>query len=264
MPPADSEPHEITAYDLSWSTDPDPLVANQEGTFTIEIRDQDGHPIEDLQQNHERIVHTMFVSADWSTFEHTHHEDFAALTVDDLRNATFHFPLTLPLAGSYLIMFGYAHENLWLYENDRIEIEGSPEQAPAPDTTPTSVVELDGIVAELSWSIEPRPGSEAAWTVSVTDGDGNPVDDVIPYLGADAHCALVNEDLSWGSHTHAWFPGMDTMAPSMEMPHLYDGPELPFVYLFPTAGTYKMWVQFTRASAPDTIYAVPFVFVVGS
>lgn len=52
------------------------------------------------------------------------------------------------------------------------------------------------------------------------------------------------------------------MTPGMTMPHVYDGPDLPFHYTFPVSGTYKMWVQFVRASAPDTIYAVPFAFTI--
>ena len=66
-------PHEVTETHLDWSTDPDPLVAGEEGTFTLQITDQDGRPVEGLQENHERMVHTMFVSADWTSFTHTHH-----------------------------------------------------------------------------------------------------------------------------------------------------------------------------------------------
>jgi hypothetical protein len=258
--PHDSADAVVTDVALSWTTAPDPLVAEEPGVFTIEVTDQDGRPIDDLQENHERMIHTMFVSADWTTFVHTHHEDFAALTAADLASATFHFPLTLPLGGRYLVLFDYARENEWLIEHDFLDVAGTPSMLPAPDTTPVAIAELDGMVAALTWSIAPRAGYEATWTVHVTDTDGTPVDDLVPVLGADAHCALVNEELSWGSHTHAWFPDMDRMSPSMDMPHLYDGPDLPFVYTFPAAGAYRMWVQFVRASEPETILVAPFTF----
>jgi hypothetical protein len=260
----DTGSREVTDYELVWSTAPDPLVATETGEFTIEIRDQDGRPIEDLQRNHERMVHTMFVSADWSTFVHTHHEDYAELTVDDIRAATFHFPLTLPFAGPYLILFDYAHQNQWIYDSSLIEVTGTPVQASAPDTTPSARAEVDGTVAELLWSIEPRAGYEAAWTIRFTGPDDAPVTDLVPVLGADAHCAVVSADLGWGSHTHAWFPDMANMSPSMEMPHLYDGPEVPFVYTFPAAGAYRMWVQFARAADPENVSVAPFTFVVGT
>lgn len=260
--PLDSGPQVVTSYNLDWSTEPSPLRAGEPGEFSVQITDQEGRPIEDLQLNHERMVHTMFISADWTYFAHLHHEDFADLTVDDLKNATYHFPLTLPVAGPYFMMFGYAHENRWLYNEDRMEVEGSPGQAAAPDTTPDAEVEVGDLRATLSWGAPPIAGFEANWSVEVTTLDGTPVTDLIPYLGADAHCAVVNTDLSWGSHTHAWFPDMDNMAPGMEMPHLYDGPDLPFIYTFPTAGAYKMWVQVVRASAPDDVVTLPFVFEV--
>lgn len=253
---------EITETFLRWSTDPDPLQAGEEGTFTIEISDQLGRPVEDLQENHERMVHTIFISADWSTFAHLHHEDYAALNAEDLRQATFHFPLTLPAAGDVLLLFGYAHRNQWIYAEDHLLVEGSPAQAAAPDTTVNSLASADGLVAELTWSTPPVAGYEASWTITVYDAEGAPVQDLAQTLGADAHCALVNEDLSWGSHTHAWFPDMDNMAPGMDMPHLYTGPDLPFVYSFPAPGTYKMWVQVARDSAPGLITTLPFVFEV--
>ena len=49
---------------------------------------------------------------------------------------------------------------------------------------------------------------------------------------------------------------------NLEMPPLYDGPDVPFVYTLPAAGAYKMWVQFARASEPDAIAVAPFTFVV--
>ena len=39
--------HAVTSYNLDWTTDPDPLLAGEAGLFTLQITDQDGHPIED-------------------------------------------------------------------------------------------------------------------------------------------------------------------------------------------------------------------------
>lgn len=254
--------HAVTDYNLDWSTDPAPLLADEAGTFTLQITDQDGHPVEDLQQNHERMVHTMLISADWTSFSHVHHEDYADLSADDLREATFRFPLTLPLAGDYLVLFGYAHQNQWLYDQDILEVEGAPAQAEGPDTTVTTVASAGDLSATLTWTSPAIVGYEASWMISLSDADGVPVEDLVQYLGADAHCALVNDSLTWGSHTHAWFPGLDTMTPGMEMPQITTGPEVSFVYAFPYPGRHKMWVQLARESAPDQVYSLPFVFEV--
>lgn len=256
-----AEDVEITGYAVDWTTDPDPLSAGSPGTMTLQVTDQAGNPVEDLQQNHERFVHTLFVASDWSDFQHVHHEDFHGdPTVDEVREATFNFDLSLPYSGRYFIMFGYAHRNLWLQTDAELNVAGSPAQLAAPDTAPTAEVEADGIVATLSWTAEPIAGYEAAWSVHLTDQGGAEVTDLVPYLGADGHCAMVNAATDWGSHTHAWFPDMDQMAPGMEMPHLYDGPDLPFAYTFAVGGNYKMWIQFARQSVPGKIHAVPFVF----
>lgn len=254
--------HAVTETRLAWSTAPELLVAGEEGTFTLQITDQDGHPVEDLQQNHERMVHTMFVSADWTSFTHAHHEDYAELSADDLREATFQFPLTLPVAGDYYLMFGWAHQNQWLYDDGAMTVSGAPEQLAEPDTTVNTVTTADDLTLTLTWTSPPIAGYEASWTVTVTDGDGAPVEDLTQYLGADAHCALVNERLTWGSHTHAWFPGIDSMTPGMEMPQIYTGPDVSFVYAFPYPGTHKIWVQLARESAPGVVYTGAFVFEV--
>ncbi len=257
---ADSESAEVTGYQVVWSSDPAPMQAGAESQFTLQVQDQDGRAIDDLQQNHERMVHAIFVSADLASFTHTHQEDYTPITADNLRNSTFSFPLTLPLAGRYFMMFDYAHQNNWLQSTDDLVVEGAPAQAATPDLTPNAEATDAGVHASLIWTSAPVAAFEADWTIHLTDADGNDVSDIVPFLGADAHCILVNAETTWGSHTHAWFPDMARMTPSMTMPHLYPGPDIPFAYTFPAGGTYKIWVQFQRESNPGYVYAVPFVF----
>lgn len=256
----DSGTHEVTGYDVLWSSDPDPMMATEQAQFTLQVVDQDGIPIGDLQQNHERMVHTIFVSADLASFTHTHQEDYTPITADNLRNAQFSFPLTLPLAGRYFTMFDYASRDQWLQTEDELTVSGSPSMAASPDLAPNDTATMDGVTATLAWSSAPLAGYEADWTITLSDANGDPVTDVTQYLGADAHCVVVNSGTTWGSHTHAWFPDMGAMTPTMAMPHLYDGPEIPFAFTFPTGGTYKMWIQLVRSSTPDVVYVLPFVF----
>jgi hypothetical protein len=250
----------VTGYQVAWSSDPAPMQAGAAAQFTLQVQDQGGRAIDDLQQNHQRMVHAIFVSADLASFTHTHQEDYTAVTADDLRTSTFSFPLTLPLAGRYFTMFDYAHENSWLQTTDDIVVEGAPAQAATPDLTANTEATDAGVQASLIWTSAPVASFEADWTIRLTDADGSDVTDIVPFLGADAHCILVNAETTWGSHTHAWFPDMSRMTPSMTMPHLYPGPEVPFAYTFPAGGTYKIWVQFQRESNPGYVYAMPFVF----
>ncbi len=256
-------PGTTTAYSVLWSTDPDPVVAGEQAQFTEQIVDQNGCPVGDLQQNHERMVHNIFVSSDWTSFTHTHQEDFTPITADNLKTATFSFPVTLPLSGRYFTMFDYAAEDKWLQTNDAITLTGSPAQAAAPDLTVNDCVTVNGVTACIAWTTQPVATYEADWSMTITLADGTPINDVTQYLGADAHCVIVDSTTTWGSHTHAWFPDMNSMTPGMQMPHLYDGSSpIPFVYTFPAAGTYKMWVQFVRSADPTYVYDMPFVFTV--
>ncbi|MFZ5480822.1 MAG: hypothetical protein ACOZNI_28945 [Myxococcota bacterium] len=259
---ADTGSHDVTGYAVDWWTDPDAATAGAEAEFYLHFTDQDGHSIEDLQTNHERIVHTILVSADLESFTHIHHEDFYDLTVDDIRDSTFHFPITFPYSGEYLAIFDSAHRNQWLQVTDTVEVGGDIVQRDSYDADFSTERDLGDVRVALSWEIEPLAGYEASFTARITARDGSEVTDLTQYLGADGHMAVVSVDLAFASHTHAWFPGMEDMSPTMEMPHVYAGPDLPFHYTFPVGGTYKMWIQFSRESAPGVVYAAPFLFEV--
>ncbi|MDP2312350.1 MAG: hypothetical protein Q8P41_05555 [Pseudomonadota bacterium] len=250
----------VTAYAVDWATDPAPALAAVDSTFTLKVRDQRGCAIEDLQRAHERIVHTLIVSTDLTSFQHLHQEDSLDLTAEDLRSSTFHFPLTLPAAGDYRLVFDYAHQNQYLTTLDWMTAGGTPAQADTPALDYSTERTVGDLVVTLRWDIEPASGYEASWTALVRTADGTDVTDLVQWLGADGHAAVASADLGWVSHTHAWFPDMETVAPGHDMPHLYLGPDLPFHYTFPNAGPHKMWLQFARADAPDTPYVADFAF----
>lgn len=250
-------------YVLHSSADPEPLTAGVQSEYSIQITDDAGCPIEDLQTNHERVIHSLFVSADLESFQHVHHEDFAEVSVDDIRSATFHFPITFPTSGNYLAVYDYAHRNEWLKATEPLAVSGDISQLPTFREDYSTTVLADDLTVVLGFESSPITGFESSFSFNISESDGTPVTDLIPYLGADGHLAIVSSDLAYANHTHAWFPGMGEMAPTMQMPHLYPGPDLPFVFTFPVGGTYKMWVQFNRESSPDKVYAVPFLFEVG-
>ena len=222
--PQDTASAEVTDYAVTWSTDPTPLQAGTEGRFEYAVRDQLGRPIEDLQVTHERIVHVAFISADLESFQHLHHEDFEALSAENLRSSSFSFPVTVPTAGDYRLLFDYAHRNEYLSTTDWLTASGEPQQGEA-DLTPTESVTANGVTGTVRWDAPALAGYEAQWTLVLEDAAG-PVTDLGTYLGADGHALLASADLNWSAHTHAWFPGIDAMGPGHEMPHVYYGPEL--------------------------------------
>ena len=80
----------------------------------------------------------------------------------------------------------------------------------------------------------------------VTDAStGKPVVDLEPYLGAPGHLLIVDSDLKFAIHGHP--EGQSS------------GPEVAFDPVLPSAGRYKLWVQFQRNGR---VVTVPFVIEV--
>jgi hypothetical protein len=251
-------PPESYAAELSWASAP---MAGEANELSVAIRDQEGCPIEDLQQSHERMLHVLLVSEDLESFQHLHHEDYAEITADDLRSSTFRIPVTLPLAGTTLVAMDYAHRDAYLQSTALVQVEGSPAAGSPSEELNLEATDRD-VVASLAWDVAPMAGLEAAFTLTLATTEGEPVTDIVQWLGADGHVAVVRADLGEVSHTHAWVPGMENMGPSMEMPPTYPGPTLPFHPYMSGPGLHRMWVQLARAGAPDEPYVFPFTFEV--
>lgn len=249
------------AYQVVWTPDPAPITAGVPTEFRYQVLGPEGEIVDDLQLNHERMIHFLAISADLESFQHLHHEDTYPVTAETLRCGDWHTPLTVPFSGRYRLGFDYAHENQWLATHDWMDAGGEVPQRDAPVIDPATAVDVDGVHVEITWDTPAVAGFEAQWNIVVTE-DGTDVTDLVQWLGADAHAVVISEDGEFLSHTHAWIPGVENMTPGMEMPHQYPGPYVPFHFTFPSAGWHKMWVQFARAAAPDSPYTVPFWFEV--
>lgn len=265
--PADdtsSGPHIVTDYQVLWRTEPAPAVAATPVTFVAQVVDQDGLPVEDLQQAHARMLHTVFLPPDLRVLQHLHHEDFTPLGADDLRTATFRFPFTPQGSGRVRIAFDFAHRGAYQQRVDWMDVGGDIPSG-EPDLAGVNVASDGSVTGRLSFATPPSAGVRADWTILLEHAtDGSPITNVVPWLDTDGHVVMTSATREWVAHTHAWFPGMDQMAPGHAMPHLYDGPELPFQYVFPAAGTYVLWLQFATSAAPDTAHTLRFAVEVGA
>lgn len=252
--------HVITGYQADMWFEPEALQANAAAEVYYSVLDQDGYVVQDLQQSHERFIHTFFISQDLSYFRHSHHEDFYDADFEYLENGGWHQPITFPLSGAYQSVLDFAHQNLEHTLTAEWQVGGDIPQLEAPEEDLSTTVSSGGVVGTLVWSVPPVAGFRAEWTLSLKTEAGAPVTDVVQWLGADAHVAIVRSDLSSFLHTHAYVEGMEDMPPTHTMPHEYDGPELPFKVAISDPGLHKMWIQFARATAPDEPITLPFMF----
>ena len=200
------------------------LAAGDRVPFAFQVTDPDGHPVTRYTEAHEKELHLIVVRRDLSGFQHVHPvlSDGGTWTVD----------LDLARGGSYrayadVVPADLGH-NVVLGTDLDVAGDYAPVSLPAPATTTT----VDGYDVTLAG--DPEPGVETQLTYSVSR-DGRPVDDLQPYLGAYGHLVTIRDsDLAY-LHTH---PAEEAVAGES------GGPDIEFMTTFPSAGTYRLFLDF--------------------
>lgn len=192
-----------------------------EQPFAFRILGPDGEPVTEFELEHEKRLHLIVVRRDTSGFQHLHPE----LRAD----GTWTVPLELRAPGTYRAYADFrpsGGEPLTLGVD--LEVPGKFE----PRTfEPSRVSTVDGYRVELDGHL--HGGGTSDVTLSVSRG-GKPVHDLQPYLGAAGHLvALRDGDLAY-LHVHPKHGG-----------HGGDsGPEIRFGAEIPSAGTYRLFLDF--------------------
>lgn len=186
------------------------------------------------QREHDKELHLVLASRDLVTYRHLHPTRAA--------DGTWSTPVDLPAAGGYRVFAdftpaGEGAENLTLGADLAASGRYEPARLPAPDGT----ARTDGYEVELDGSLRPGKASELKLKVS---RDGRPVGDLQPYLGAYGHLvALRSGDLAY-LHVHPnGEPGDGTTRP---------GPEVSFTATAPSAGTYRLFLDFRHGGEVHT------------
>jgi hypothetical protein len=195
--------------------------------LTFRILGPDGHPVEDFEESHEQELHLIAVRRDLSGFQHVHPTLGTA--------GVWTTPLALS-PGSWRVFADFVPG-----ADGRNRILGA-DLAVAGDFTPvplpaeSRVAEVDGYTVTLDGEL--TAGTESELTLSVSR-DGRPVTDLQPYLGAYGHLvALRSGDLAY-LHVH---PADDGDA----------GPGIRFFTTAPSAGTYRLFLDFKHGSGVRT------------
>jgi len=179
-----------------------------------------GKPVTEFDELHERRMHLIVVRRDGTAFRHLHPEMDAA--------GTWSLPVAFDDAGVYRVFadFSVGGEQETL-ATDVFVSGGDFEARPFP--VPQRVAETKGYEVELEAG-EPMATEPTVLGFEVSDGE-RPVDELQPYLGADGHLVALREgDLAF-LHVH---PEEEHGAPN----------EIVFEAEFPTAGRYRLYLQF--------------------
>ena len=205
--------------------------------FRFTVTRSDGQPLSSYRETHEKELHLIVVRRDLVGFQHVHPTRDA--------DGTWSVQLDLPEGGAYRVFADFAPADgdgprspgtLTLGTDIFVSGEFAPVAVPAPAATDT----VDGYAVRLD--SDPHAGGETGLTFTVAK-DGAEVTDLEPYLGAFGHLvSLRTGDLAY-LHTH----------PEQEA-HASDrgGPAVGFATEFPTAGTYRLFLDFQVAGTVHT------------
>ncbi|HET9516264.1 MAG TPA: hypothetical protein VFO77_00910 [Actinoplanes sp.] len=217
------------------------LVAGAPSPFRFRILGPDNTPVTRYVTNHDKDLHLIVVRRDLAGFQHVH----PSLAAD----GTWSVPLAVAAPGQYRIFadFQPAGRSSGLTLGIDVPAPGDYRPQALPAAARTAVVDdytvtLDG---------ELTPGTSSRLTASVSK-DGAAVTDLQPYLGAYGHLvALRDGDLAY-LHVHPDGSPGDGRTGA--------GPQVTFHAEVPSAGTYRLYLDFRHAG---TVRTVAFTAVAG-
>jgi hypothetical protein len=202
---------------------PDRTTARPGRRFALAFRiaGRDGRTVRGFDVEHTKRMHLIVVRRDLTGFQHLHPTQSA--------DGTWTTPVTLPDAGAYRVFADFAVNGKAHTLAADLQLDGAVRSRPlAP---PATTAEVDGMRVTLT----ERPANAAAESslaFTVTRG-GRPVA-VQDYLGAKGHLVALREgDLAY-LHVHP------------------DEQRMKFMATFPTADTYRLFLQFRVAGRVHT------------
>jgi hypothetical protein len=181
--------------------------------LAFRVVDDRGQTLRDFDVEHSKRMHLIVVRRDMTGFQHLHPTQAA--------DGTWSVPVTLRDAGSYRVFADFSVKGKPHTLADDIAVDGTVRSRAMP--APVRSVSVDGLRVTLTeGASKARAESQLGFTVSRR---GGPVE-VQDYLGAKGHLvALRQGDLAF-LHVHP------------------DEDSLKFMATFPTAGTYRLFLQF--------------------
>ena len=195
------------------------------------VTGSDRRPVTRFDIEHEKQMHLILVRRDSAWFQHLH----PTLGPDGV----WRVPLTLPVPGVYRVYADFIPTGgPPLVLGTDLFAPGDFDPVAFP---PSRVAQVGGYQVRLDGELVPGSPSQVFATVS---RDGAAVTDLEPYLGAFGHLvALRQSDLTY-LHVH---PDAATPAPGDR-----SGPGIAFTTEVPSAGTYRLFLDFRHAGTVRT------------
>jgi hypothetical protein len=232
------------------------LVQNIPTTLTFSLRDYLGKPVQDLVLDHNRIMHVVITSQDFSIFSHIHAEDLGPITPAMLKGSVFRVQYAFPKAGRYMISVDFT-ERAFIFSDQFYVNVGQAGAMGEPAGANFSLrKKFDGYDVTLSTSPSSlRAGAPATLDYHI-EKDGKPLTDMNPYLAVPMHISIVRDDLMQFLHIHGLLPvspigkllGESIHASHLFLPNQF-GPDIEATsFAFPAPGAYHVFGEFSASN----------------
>jgi hypothetical protein len=212
----------IAADDLRVVVDRTELRCGRTEELRFRIVDDHGETVRDFDVEHEKRMHLILARRDLTGFQHLHPTQDA--------DGSWTVPVRLDDAGSYRLFADFSHEDTPQTLATDLRVDGAADLRPLP--APRRAAVSDGYDVRLDAG-RARPGREADLRFTITR-DGATVK-TERYLGAGGHLVALREGDMAFLHVHPMDDGVR------------------FAATFPTAGRYRLFLQFQHEGRVHTV-----------
>jgi hypothetical protein len=212
------------------------LPATKAASFRFRIQAADGTPVTVFEPDQTKLMHFYLIRSDLTGFQHVH----PTMAAD----GTWSAPLGAALPGSYRVYASFIVKDttgtaMPLVLSRPLTVPGASTK-PTPLPAPAAGTQVDGYALKLD-TAQVMAGMDNPLTVTVSK-NGTPVTDLQPYLDTYAHLTALHEGDLASAHLH----------PQGAVNGDRGGPTLSFAADLPTAGNWRLFLQFQTGGVVHT------------
>lgn len=216
------QPEKTDALNVTLHTEPQEIQAGEQAALMFNLTDKMGEPFTDLMIHHDRVLHVLIVSENLQILGHIHPEDFDDRDMMAELEGIYTVYFTFPTAGRYIlaldVMTADAEYSKYLY----VDIVGEKKMTDlsedfSREKTVYGYTEEGGDRYTKAVLTDEKGTSTYKVKMNVQDKikagemvhidyhfsqEGKPITDLVPFLDAPMHFAIVNTELDGIVHTH--------------------------------------------------------------
>ena len=276
--------HNASSLNVALHTEPQTISAGAPAVLTFHLTDGAGEPVTDLMVHHARVLHVLIISENLQIIGHIHPEDFEGRDILAELEGMYTVHFTFPAAGRYILAVDVMTTDAEFAKYLYVDVAGEVKMADIEqdfhrektvfgytdeggDRYTKAVSLNDGVGASIYHAkMEAPERIKAGEMVHITyhfSQDGKSLTDLVPFLDAPMHFAIVSTRLDSVVHTHGTVPGSGDANKMMKDPHAGHkmekepatghqhqgttpekfGPTVMLMTTFPEAGRYQIFGQ---------------------